>query len=76
MKYFRSPPEGTIEEAAQRAITMAQGIGESVEFEYQGRVVIVTPTSDVGKVCGEWTDAKARRHYGMKRSRPRKLPNS
>jgi hypothetical protein len=47
MRYHRSTSDVTIQEAAQRATAMTQDICDLVEFEDQGRHVIVSPTHDV-----------------------------
>lgn len=60
MRYYRSRPGLTVEEAALRAIALAQGIGELVELEHNGRRVIVSPTH-LGQVCQEWLNAEVQR---------------
>jgi hypothetical protein len=60
MRYCRSRPSLTIEEAAQCAIALAQGIGELVELEHNGRRVIVSPTH-LGQVCHEWMNTEVQR---------------
>ena len=50
MKYYRSRPDVAVDEAVQHAIALAQGMGDLVELEHEGRRVIDSPTH-VGQVC-------------------------
>jgi hypothetical protein len=57
-RYYHSRPGLTVEDAAERAIALAQGTGELVELlEHEDRRVIVSPTH-VGQVCKEWLNAE------------------